>query len=887
MQTMKRSLLLIALYSTIGVFNVIAQPANDNCWDVDPFILEADLGVVRTGNTEGATDALGFGFPNVWEAFTLTECLDVTISYCGTTPAFPNVHATMYTGCSQGGPANYARHPNTGFEQTTCSDGNITFQHLQLPAGTYFFLVDASTEGDYSITFTGTPCSATPPANDECAGAITLVPDVDCVTINADVNGANAGTSIPPITCEGWTGDPSDDVWFQFVATTTAVNISVFPSAQFDATVDLRSGSCGATQNIDCSEIGGDGGAEMVEASGLTIGETYYVRVYDWWAGLALTTTFDICIQTVSGVDCTADAGTLIGGGTEVCLIDGQAPVSAVPAGDAVVPDGYSTLYLLATSPGMVVLAWGEEPDFIVNMPGDHTLHTLVYDEATLDLGLFTPGTSTLTEIEAMLLQGGGSICGSITMASAVHTVIECDPCDALAGSVTAISPTACLVDSIASLLAIANDDAVIPAGYQRIFILVQGDGQVIIAADVAPEFEVGEEGSYLIHALVFDPATLNLSQIELGVSTVQEVNAMLQQGGGMICASLDMLGAEFNVIDCVPANDDCSFAQPLNIYELGNCTDTFTSGTTIFATSSGIDPICDPSTEGHADVWYIFNSGENDQVFIEITPGSITSWGVAVYNSCMGDGLVACEAEPSGSLLINTMPNTDYYVQVYTNLQSGQTGDFSICLTGLEEVNICLGGTVSTTTGDTTLVICTNFFNDPVTFVSAGIAAQNYSYVLTTEGDSVVAVLVGNTIDFADAPVGTYHIHGVSYNGELTAMEGTHISEITSDGDCISISSNHVVVLVEFCTSIAGYSSAGWNIFPNPATETVTIRHVGPAVDVTIQITDMQGRMILAENALINGPHTISLGNSIAPGIYNVAIIDPLGRSSHRLVVE
>lgn len=880
-------LLLLLLYPNVSA----AQPANDNCWDVTPELLEAGQSVVRTGNNVGATDALGFGIPNVWEAITITECLDVTISYCGTTPVFTNVHATMYTGCTQGGFSNYARHPNTGFEQTTCADGNITFMHQQLPPGTYYFLVESSSGsvGDYTITFSGTPCSATPPANDECAGAITLTADAECFTYAGDVNGANAGVSTAPITCAGWTGDPSDDVWFQFVATTANANILVYPSAQFDATVDLRSGACGATQNINCSEIAGDGGMEMVEATGLTIGETYYVRVYDWWAGLALTTTFDICIISAGGSDCTAQAGTLIGGGTDICLLDGQASLQATPAGDAVVPAGYSTLYVLASSPDMTILAWGEEADFIVNMPGTYTMHTLVYDETTLDLGLFTPGSSTLTEMEAMLIQGGGSICGSLDVTGITFTVIECDPCLAQAGTLTAVLPTACLVDGSASLVAIANADTVIPPDFQQVFVLTQGTSNIIVAVGLSPEFDVSALGNYTIHSLVFDPATLNLAEIQLGVTTAAEVDTMLQQGGGTICASLDLVGAAFQVIDCTPLNDDCSLPQPLNIYAIGNCTGNGTAGTTVFATYSGIDPACDPSTDGYADVWYVFNSGENDQVFIDITPGSITSWGVAVYNSCLGDGLVACEAEPSGSVLINTMPNTDYYVMVYTNLQTGQTGDFSICLTGMEEVNICIGGTVSTNTGEQSIVICTNFLNEPVTFISAGIAAQNYVYVLTDANDTIVAVLDGNTIDFADAPLGTYHVYGISFNGTLeNADEGDALADITSDGDCISISDDHVVVTVEFCTGMNEAASADWTVFPNPATDAFTIGYNGPGGDVTIDILDVQGRVAYNKSLPLNAGSTYSIDvTNLTNGVYTVLMTDRNGRHSRKLILE
>ncbi|MBK6543201.1 MAG: hypothetical protein IPG10_18330 [Flavobacteriales bacterium] len=56
------------------------------------------------------------------------------------------------------------------------------------------------------------------------------------------------------------------------------------------------------------------------------------------------------------------------------------------------------------------------------------------------------------------------------------------------------------------------------------------------------------EDGLYTIHTLVYDPNTLDLTIVELGVTTGFDVNGLLVQGGGAICASLDVAGAQFNV---------------------------------------------------------------------------------------------------------------------------------------------------------------------------------------------------------------------------------------------------------------------------------------------------------------------------------------------------
>jgi len=133
------------------------------------------------------------------------------------------------------------------------------------------------------------------PVNDNCSGATLLtVYGSSCGgATNGDVAGATE--SLP-----GCVGTANDDVWYKFVATSANFHtITVVGSSGFDAVVDVRSGACDGT-SIACSDISGEGGAESVNLTGLTSGNTYYVRVYDYWSGVPETTTFTICITSPS-----------------------------------------------------------------------------------------------------------------------------------------------------------------------------------------------------------------------------------------------------------------------------------------------------------------------------------------------------------------------------------------------------------------------------------------------------------------------------------------------------------------------------------------------------------------------------------------------------------
>ena len=248
------------------------------------------------------------------------------------------------------------------------------------------------------------------------------------------------------------------------------------------------------------------------------------------------------------------DAGTLTADDVEVCLDGGSALVSATPNGDGYVPTGYQTLYVLTSGSGLVIVNVGSMPEFTVSDTGSYTLHTLVYDPATLDLSGVTPGVTTGFDVNGLLIQGGGGICAALDVTGAPLKVVYCPAsCEADAGTLTTNAFETCLVNDTAWVSATSDGNSFVPVGYQVLYVLTEGAGLVIQQVSATPEFLVGLEGDYTIHTLVYDPVTLDLSIVTPGVTTGFDVNALLIQGGGSICASLDVAGAPTLVVDCPP----------------------------------------------------------------------------------------------------------------------------------------------------------------------------------------------------------------------------------------------------------------------------------------------------------------------------------------------
>jgi len=272
----------------------------------------------------------------------------------------------------------------------------------------------------------------------------------------------------------------------------------------------------------------------------------------------------------ICAVPCDANAGTLTPNASPVCLLNGTATISASVGTAPTVPSGYQVTYGLVDANG-VVQAIDPTSSFSVTAAGNYTIHTLVYDPNTLNLSLFVPGVVTAAQVNAQLIQGGGTICGSLDLVGAAFEVLACAVCDADAGTISNSTPVLCLTGASVDLSAVATGDAVVPSGYQTIYVLTEGAGLVIIGTNSTPDFAVTAGGTYTIHTLVYDPNTLDLSIVTPGVTTGFDVNGLLQQGGGIICGSLDVSGSLFLVE--APAAGTLSVPNPQTCLISGSAT--------------------------------------------------------------------------------------------------------------------------------------------------------------------------------------------------------------------------------------------------------------------------------------------------------------------------
>ena len=141
--------------------------------------------------------------------------------------------------------------------------------------------------------------NANAPDNDTCANAVELTSATTCNNTPGTVDDATPTNSLAAAACDNYSGTPAaEDVFYSFVAARTEHTITVTPSGTLDAIVSLYEGtSCNALSEIDCVDTpGGNGVTTILNATGLTIGRTYWIRIYDYGSVPPSDGDFNICV---------------------------------------------------------------------------------------------------------------------------------------------------------------------------------------------------------------------------------------------------------------------------------------------------------------------------------------------------------------------------------------------------------------------------------------------------------------------------------------------------------------------------------------------------------------------------------------------------------------
>ncbi|MDP9230694.1 MAG: PQQ-dependent sugar dehydrogenase, partial [Bacteroidota bacterium] len=267
---------------------IVSPPANDDCSGAVTLTSgttnSAGTVWLATASSSIPVDcATGNPDDDVWYKITATATnLSVTLSAIGSNLSTSGTRIQLFSGSC------------ASLTTIACGTTNLSATGISI-GSTYYIRVYSFGTGSIGGTSSGSAFSitaTTPPGNDECANAYLVPTATSCFNSQGTLTGATASAGIPIGSC---TGNPDDDVWYKFVATKSNPTITLSSiAASITGTgagsrLQLLSGSCGSLTSVSC-------GTTSIAASGLTVGSTYYTRVYSNASTSLTSATFDICV---------------------------------------------------------------------------------------------------------------------------------------------------------------------------------------------------------------------------------------------------------------------------------------------------------------------------------------------------------------------------------------------------------------------------------------------------------------------------------------------------------------------------------------------------------------------------------------------------------------
>lgn len=290
----------------ICITHPVAPPANDDCsgstlltsstsctnTSSSLYFATSSTGTIPTGCSVSGT------VYEVWFRYVATATTQmVLLSSLGSSLAGASTYVQMFSS-------------STGLCGGTltslgCSNANSALTVNSLTIGiTYYIRVFVSSNpvGITPAAYAFNICVQQSGGNDVCANAIQLTSSTTCNAVSGTLNGSTTSASLFGGAC-GVAN--AADVWYSFVAQSTNPTVTFnnggIPTGNPGgrrASVQILSGSCGSFTSLYCNDYNNSGSNNNINTSGLTIGSTYYIRVFSNQTTTPTSAwTFTLCVR--------------------------------------------------------------------------------------------------------------------------------------------------------------------------------------------------------------------------------------------------------------------------------------------------------------------------------------------------------------------------------------------------------------------------------------------------------------------------------------------------------------------------------------------------------------------------------------------------------------
>ncbi|WP_167856384.1 fibronectin type III domain-containing protein [Hymenobacter metallicola] len=640
---------------------VVLPPANDECANAvtltptpSATCTTATSGTLENaGSTAGLATPVGTADDDVWYKFTATS----------------TVHTVTLTGSG-----DYVQQLLSGTCATLTSvgfsDPNVKIYTGLTVGTTYYVRVYSYSATVPSVTAAAfTICVTTPqlPANDECANAVTLTPtpSATCTTATSgtlEAAGPTAGLAAP-------VGTADDDVWYKFTATSTAHIITLDGTG--DYVQQVLSGSCATLTSVGFSD------PDVKVYTGLTIGATYYVRVFSYGSSTpsAAAAAFTICITTppLNDEPCGAIALTVAAGCPSPTQGSNEAATTTAPVG--------------YTNPGCGIAAspldvWFK---FTTAAAGPASLGASVVATGTPagQVRVFSASTCAgpFTQIACKFVAGTGGVGAldvtGLTPNTTYYVSVAGYSSSSVAGafSICVTPPTTCVAPTNLAVSGITQTEATLS------WSVTSGTGPFTV--EYGPTgFTPGSAQSTTV------TTTNNLIQLTTLAPGSTYQFYVTQNCGGASGSSLRSSPAAFTTLANPPANDECATATPVPV-QFGSACTTRIVGTNAGATGSSGVPAPGCSTYSGGDVWFrvvVPATGSLIASTDSVAGSPVLDTGMAIYaGTCGALTVVGCDDDGGRNnfsmvTLTNRAPGEVLYIRVFED-GNNVFGRFKLCV--------------------------------------------------------------------------------------------------------------------------------------------------------------------------------------------------------------
>ena len=180
-----------------------------------------------------------------------------------------------------------------------------------------------------------------------------------------------------------------------------------------------------------------------------------------------------------------------------------------------------------------------------------------------------------------------------------------------------------------------------------------------------------------------------------------------------------------------------------------------------------------------------------------------------------------------------------------------------------------------------------TRYFNDGGSGIKVFNGNNNY-FVFCDNGDSLsIAKLDSNGYGFCNFDTITYITENISYNVTSIPVSTSNVNFLSDSGSFIFNNVN--ISSVVYCTDVnaihnyESYNDICISVFPNPATEIITIENLPQ--QATIEILNIQGQLI--ETLATTGNKTNLNVSAFPCGVYIVEVKTEKGVAVKKFVKE